>query len=141
MWWAACRSRKVPTAAGNARSPRRSRSSPVAVLRADSSRSRPCRACAARFSASLGFDIEPETLDAIGAEAAHITQVSWERIGEEVTRILTEGGARRGFEIMDATGLLPQILPEIAAMHGVGPMAITRLRESLAEQGLALAGE
>ena len=74
---------------------------------------------AARFSASLGFDIEPETLDAIGAEASHITQVSSERIGEEVTRILTEGGARRGFEIMDATGLLPLILPEISAMHGV----------------------
>lgn len=74
---------------------------------------------AARFSASLGFDIERETLDAIGAEASHITQVSSERIGEEVTRILTEGGARRGFEIMDATGLLPLILPEISAMHGV----------------------
>jgi len=74
---------------------------------------------AARFSASLGFDIEQETLDAIRAEASHITQVSWERIGEEVTRILTEGGARRGFEIMDATGLLPHILPEISAMHGV----------------------
>jgi poly(A) polymerase len=74
---------------------------------------------AARFSASLGFEIEPETLEAIRAEAAHITQVSWERIGEEVTRILTEGGARRGFEIMDATGLLAHILPEVAAMHGV----------------------
>ncbi|HEY1268469.1 MAG TPA: CCA tRNA nucleotidyltransferase [Candidatus Binatia bacterium] len=74
---------------------------------------------AARFSASLGFEIERDTLDAIRAEAAHITQVSWERIGEEITRILTEGGARRGFEIMDATGLLPHILPEIAAMHGV----------------------
>ncbi len=74
---------------------------------------------AARFSASLGFEIEPDTLAAIRTEAPHITQVSWERIGEEVTRILTEGGARRGFEIMDATGLLTRILPEVAAMHGV----------------------
>jgi poly(A) polymerase len=74
---------------------------------------------AARFAASLGFDIEPQTFEAIRAEAAHITRVSAERIGEEVTRILTEGGARRGFEILDATGLLPHILPEVAAMHGI----------------------
>jgi len=74
---------------------------------------------AARFAASLDFDIEPQTLAAIRAEAAHITLVSAERIGEEITRILTEGGARRGFEILDETGLLPHILPEVAAMHGV----------------------
>jgi len=74
---------------------------------------------AARFAASLGFTIEPETFRAIQAEAPTITQVSWERIGEEITRILTEGGARRGFEILDATGLLAAILPEIARMKGV----------------------
>jgi poly(A) polymerase len=73
---------------------------------------------AARFAAGLGFTIEEETLEAIRAEAAAITQVSWERIGEEVTRILTEGGARRGFEILDETGLLPEILPEVARMKG-----------------------
>jgi poly(A) polymerase len=74
---------------------------------------------AARFAASLDFEIDGETFAAIGAEAAHITQVSWERIGEEVTRILTEGGARKGFEILDTAGLLPHILPEIAQMHGI----------------------
>jgi len=74
---------------------------------------------AARFAASLGFEIEGKTFEAIRAEAAHITLVSWERIGEELTRILTEGGARRGFEILDAAGLLPHILPEITQMHGV----------------------
>ncbi|MGH7769649.1 MAG: HDIG domain-containing metalloprotein, partial [Candidatus Binatia bacterium] len=52
-------------------------------------------------------------------EAAEITRVSWERIGEEVTRILTEGGARRGFEMLDECGLLTAILPEIARMKGV----------------------
>ena len=38
---------------------------------------------------------------------------------DEIARILTEGGARRGFELLDATGLLAEILPEVAAMKGV----------------------
>ncbi len=38
---------------------------------------------------------------------------------DEIARILTEGGARRGFELLDASGLLPEILPEIAALKGV----------------------
>jgi poly(A) polymerase len=74
---------------------------------------------AARFAASLGFEIEENTFKAIQAEAAAVTQISWERIGEEITRILTEGGARRGFEILDASGLLSVILPEVARMKGV----------------------
>jgi poly(A) polymerase len=74
---------------------------------------------AARFAASLNFTIEENTFRAIGQEAPAITQVSWERIGEEVTRILTEGGARKGFEILDASGLLGEILPEVAHMKGV----------------------
>ena len=74
---------------------------------------------AARFAASLGFAIEENTLRAIQEEAAAIAQVSWERIGEEITRILTEGGARRGFEILDESGLLPAVLPEVARMKGV----------------------
>jgi poly(A) polymerase len=45
--------------------------------------------------------------------------VSWERIGDEITRILTEGGARAGFELLDATGLLDVVLPEMTAMKGV----------------------
>ena len=73
---------------------------------------------AVRFAAGLDFAIEPLTFDAIKQLAATITQISWERIGEEVTRILTEGGARRGFELLDETGLLAVFLPEIAAMKG-----------------------
>ena len=45
--------------------------------------------------------------------------MSAERIRDELARILTEGGARRGFEMLDATGLLEVILPEVAAMKGV----------------------
>src|SRR5664279_1356321 len=46
-------------------------------------------------------------------------RISAERIRDELVRILTEGGARRGFEMLDATGLLADILPEVAAMKGV----------------------
>jgi len=74
---------------------------------------------AVRFAASLDFTIEEKTLAAIGEMAPTVGQISWERIGEEITRILTEGGARKGFELLDATGLLSQIMPEVAAMKGV----------------------
>ena len=73
---------------------------------------------AVRFAASLKFEIDPSTLAAVKQLAATITQISWERIGEEVTRILTEGGARRGFELLDETGLLAVLLPEVAVMKG-----------------------
>jgi putative nucleotidyltransferase with HDIG domain len=74
---------------------------------------------AIRFAASLNFAIDSVTFDAIKQSAATITQISWERIGEEITRILTEGGARRGFELLDETGLLKILLPEIERMKGV----------------------
>lgn len=74
---------------------------------------------AIRFAASLNFDIDSLTLDAIKQSAPMITQISAERIGEEITRILTEGGARRGFELLDETGLLRILLPEIEEMKGV----------------------
>lgn len=74
---------------------------------------------AVRFAAGLDFSIEEKTFAAIRALAPSVGRISWERIGDEVTRILTEGGARKGFELLDATELLVQIMPEIAAMKGV----------------------
>ncbi len=71
---------------------------------------------AVRFAARLNFALD-ET--GIRAKAPEITQVSAERIREELTRILTEGGARRGFELLDSLGLLAPILPETVRMHGV----------------------
>lgn len=71
---------------------------------------------ALRFAAGLKFAIDPATFEAIRQSATAVTQVSWERIGDEVTRILTEGGARRGFELLDESGLLAALLPEIVAM-------------------------
>lgn len=74
---------------------------------------------AVRFAARFGFTIEPATASAIRELALMIRQVSAERVRDELVRILTEGGARRGFELLDELGLLPEILPEIAAMKGV----------------------
>jgi putative nucleotidyltransferase with HDIG domain len=74
---------------------------------------------AIRFAARLGFTVEPATFDAIGRLAPRIARVSAERIRDELVRILTEGGARHGFELLDATGLLQHVLPEVARMKGV----------------------
>ncbi len=74
---------------------------------------------AIRFAARLGFSIDPATFAAIRDQHSLILRVSAERIREELVRILTEGGARRGFELLDASGLLADVLPEIAAMKGV----------------------
>jgi poly(A) polymerase len=74
---------------------------------------------AVRFSARFGFRIEAETFAAIRMHAHEIGQVSAERIREELTKLLTEGAARRGLELLDESGLLKHILPEVAAMQGV----------------------
>jgi poly(A) polymerase len=74
---------------------------------------------AVRFAARFGFQIERETMAAAQSLAARITQVSAERIRDELTKLLTEGAARRGFELLDETELLPAVLPDIARMKGV----------------------
>ena len=74
---------------------------------------------AVRFAARLNFALEAETEAAIRAQASTIHQVSPERIRDELTRMLTEGHARLAFELLDCTGLLKEVLPEIDRMHGV----------------------
>jgi len=74
---------------------------------------------AIRFAARFGYTIEPKTFAAIHRHAEEIHSVSAERIHEELSKLLTEGAARRGFELLDKTRLLQQILPEISAMKGV----------------------
>ena len=71
---------------------------------------------AVRFAARLNFHLEVE---GIRCKAADITQVSAERIRDELTRILTEGGAARGFELLYQLGLLARILPEVVRLRGV----------------------
>jgi len=75
---------------------------------------------AVRLAARLGFEIDSATFEAIGRHHALILKVSVERVREELTRILIAGGARRGFELLDASGMLADLLPEVAAMKGVG---------------------
>ena len=74
---------------------------------------------AVRFAARFGYTIEPETMRAIQKLALEIGQVSAERLRDEFTKLLTEGAARRGFELLDETHLLPHLLPELAQMKGV----------------------
>jgi poly(A) polymerase len=74
---------------------------------------------AVRFAARFDYKIDPATMEAIQKLAPKIHQVSSERVREELTKMLTEGQARRAFELLDSTRLLPEVLPEIAAMKGV----------------------
>jgi poly(A) polymerase len=74
---------------------------------------------AVRFAARFGYAIGDATFAAIAKLAPKIHEVSAERIRDELTKLLTEGAARRGFELLDETHLLPEVLPEIARMKGV----------------------
>lgn len=74
---------------------------------------------AVRFAARLGFTIDADTFEAIRNLHGLILRVSAERVRDELVRILTEGGARYGFELLDGSGMLADLLPEIAAMKGV----------------------
>jgi len=74
---------------------------------------------AVRFAARLGYAIEGATFAAISAAAPQVMEVSAERLRDELTKLLTEGAARRAFELLDAAGLLAVLLPEVARMQGV----------------------
>ncbi|MDI6776618.1 MAG: HD domain-containing protein [Syntrophales bacterium] len=74
---------------------------------------------AVRFAANLGFEIDQQTLDAVKRHVPAIRRISAERTREELTRLLTGGGARRGMKLLAATGLLAVLLPEVEAMRGV----------------------
>ncbi|MGC1436468.1 MAG: CCA tRNA nucleotidyltransferase [Terriglobales bacterium] len=74
---------------------------------------------AVRFAARFGYTIEPGTFQAIQKTASQIDQVSRERVRDELTRMLIEGHARQAFLLLDETGLLHEVLPEVEAMKGV----------------------
>jgi poly(A) polymerase len=74
---------------------------------------------AVRFAARFGYAIEPATFAAMQKLASQIEVVSRERVRDELTRMLTEGQARRAFLLLDESGLLRHVLPEISAMKGV----------------------
>ena len=74
---------------------------------------------AVRFAARFDYKVDSGTFAAIRQLAPQIHQVSRERVRDELTRMLTEGHALRAFELLDETGLLHEVLPEIEAMKGV----------------------
>ena len=74
---------------------------------------------AVRFAARFGYAIAPATFAAIPPLAAEIRRVSAERLRDDLTRLLIEGAARRGFELLKESGLLQPLLPEVARMKGV----------------------
>lgn len=74
---------------------------------------------AVRLAAGLGFEIEAGTMAAIRDRAPAIQAMAAERVRDELGRILTEGSARRGFELLHQSGLLQQLLPEVVALRGV----------------------
>ncbi|NQV15986.1 HD domain-containing protein [bacterium] len=74
---------------------------------------------AARFSAQLEFTLVPEALEAIKARAERISIVSQERVTDEIVKTLKTRKPSIGFYVMQATGLLPLVLPEIAVLGGV----------------------
>ena len=71
-----------------------------------------------RFAASLGFEIEAETWRALLERAPEITAVSAERIREELVKIFTHPSRVRGFDLLDQSGLLAILLPEVEALKG-----------------------
>ncbi|CAB4242472.1 Poly(A) polymerase [Methylacidimicrobium sp. AP8] len=74
---------------------------------------------AVRFAANLGFTIEPLTWQALQAQATAIRWISVERIRDELDRIWSGPAPAVGLELLDRSGLLLEILPEISALHGV----------------------
>ena len=72
-----------------------------------------------RFASNLRFEIEEKTFAAVREMAAQINVVSAERIRDELIKIFTRPNAGRGLELLDASGLLGEILPEVAGMKGV----------------------
>jgi len=73
----------------------------------------------ARFVSQLGFDLDPGTEAAMRDLAPEIGVVSVERIFVELTKTIVSPGRVRGLEILHRTGLLKQVLPEVAALDGV----------------------
>ena len=73
---------------------------------------------AVRFATVLGFELDPESWDAVRTNASEISQVSAERIREELVKTLQHANRLRGFDMLNASGLLREVLPEMEALKG-----------------------
>jgi poly(A) polymerase len=73
---------------------------------------------AVRFAAVLDYKVDHQTWDALVANAASINEISAERIREELVRIFLSPQRVRGWDLLDSSGLMRAILPEVEAMKG-----------------------
>jgi putative nucleotidyltransferase with HDIG domain len=73
---------------------------------------------AVRFATVLEFEIEGATWEALRSEAGKIKEVSAERIREELVRIFRSPHRVRGFDLLDASGLMAEVIPEMMALKG-----------------------
>ena len=73
---------------------------------------------AVRFASQLGFDIFPETFDAVARNKERIKIISKERIADELNKIILSPKPSVGFVLLEKTGLLEIILPELVALKG-----------------------
>jgi poly(A) polymerase len=73
---------------------------------------------AVRFATQLGFDIEPNTFDAIKRNAGRLEIISKERIADELQKIMATKVPSRGWYLLDESGLLKYILPELILLKG-----------------------
>ena len=74
---------------------------------------------AIRFATQLGFNLDGETFDAIARNASRIEIITRERIADELNKIMLSRRPSEGWLLLDKTGLLPLIFPELAALKGV----------------------
>ena len=72
-----------------------------------------------RFATQLNFDIEPETFEALGRNADRLKIISWERIADEMNKIMLSKHPSIGFDYLYRSGLLQIILPELVALDHV----------------------
>ncbi len=73
---------------------------------------------AVRFSAQLGFEIEAKTLEAVRAFAGRLDNLAYERVTQELTKLLRSPRRRWGLETLDSCGILNAFLPELEASKG-----------------------
>ena len=74
---------------------------------------------AVRFATQLGFNLHPETFDAIARNKERIHIITRERIADELNKIMLSRRPSEGWILLDKTGLLPLIFPELSALKGV----------------------
>lgn len=74
---------------------------------------------AVRFASQLGFDIAPDTFDAIIGQAERLQIISMERITDELNKIILSPTPSYGFKLLEVAGLLKEFFPEMVALKGV----------------------